>query len=77
MPFFVGLSRSQSMPAQAAAGAVYISLMIMAPSGTGSGVVGRVPSAGRFAFSQAYISGEYHTRTGWCVPKYFPVHVPA
>src|SRR5258708_6231957 len=33
------------MPAQAAAGAVYISFMIMAPSGTGSGVVGGVPPA--------------------------------
>lgn len=41
------------MPPQAAAGAVYISLMIIAPSGRGSASAGAaLLSLGRFFFSQ-------------------------
>src|SRR5215211_2832393 len=77
MPPLIGLSHSQSMLPHAAAGAVYISLMIMAPSGTGSTAVrDGVPSADRFALSQRYISGEYQTSTGAWVPLYVPVHCP-
>src|SRR5262245_1065488 len=62
MPATVGLSRFQSMPPQAAAGAVYISLTMMAPGGTGVSV--GTPSTGRFVFSHWYASGEDQTSTG-------------
>ena len=64
-----------SAPAQAAAGVEYISLIIMAPSGTA--LVATDSGVGRFALSHSCISGEYQISTGTCVPKYLPLHLPS
>src|SRR5437016_8234560 len=66
-----------SMPAQAAAGYGYISLIIIAPSGTGStSFEAATPPVAkgscRFSFNHACISFEYQIRTGACVPKPCP-----
>jgi hypothetical protein len=58
------------MLAQAAAGGRYISLTMMAPSGTGCAWTGACfSSLGRFTFSHSYMSGEYQTSAGAWVPK--------
>ena len=67
-PFFTGSRWRGSMPAQAAAGAVYISLTMMAPSGTGWAVAGAALASGRLAFSHTKKSGEYQIITGAWVP---------
>ncbi len=49
----------------------------MAPSGTAEASSGKSEPSGLFAFSQAYISGEYQTITGACVPLYSPDQRPS
>ena len=68
-PWEIGRSLSQAISPHRAAGGGYISLTIIAPSGTASSCAGVEPVSGRFALSQRYISGEYQTRTGACVPN--------
>src|ERR1700704_2941412 len=52
-PCLLGSRLIGSTEAQAAAGAGYISLMIMAPSGTGDAEAGNGPWSGRLVFNQA------------------------
>src|SRR6476619_6019202 len=59
---------------QAAAGGGYISLIMMAPSGTGACATDFL--SGRCVFSHSNMSFEYQTRTGACVPAYLPTHFP-
>jgi hypothetical protein len=75
-PSEIGRSLSQAMPPQAAAGAGYISLTMMAPSGTGASRAGADTFSGRFTLSHRYMSGEYQTSTGACVPFDTPDHLP-
>jgi hypothetical protein len=51
---------------------------MIAPSGTGAGCDGVLAgSSGRFARSQAIMSGEYQITSGECVPPYAPTHFPS
>src|SRR3954454_16290567 len=76
-PCSTGFSFSRSGTRQAAAGVeLYISLIMIAPSGTGGTRTGGVPSAGRYFFSHATISGEYQISTGMWVPCSVPLQLP-
>src|SRR5580658_2317134 len=77
-PSFTGLSFNRSGTRQAAAGvALYISLTMIAPSGTGGVLAAGVSCPiGRYLRSHATISGEYQISTGIWVPYSVPVYVP-
>ena len=72
----VGNSFSGSTSRQAEDGVGYISLTMIAPSGTAGGVAGPLPSAGRYLRSHSTISGEYQITTGAWVPWPTPCQAP-
>ncbi len=77
-PCSTGFSFSRSGTRQAAAGVeLYISLIMIAPSGTGGIRPGTaMPSAGRYFCSHATISGEYQISTGIWVACSLPLQIP-